>query len=361
MEKIMKYSIIAIAAVLVLAAGMALMTPLSQTGEEKNFETQTITDMAGRNVTVPVQINKVIGTAPPSTMLIYMIAPDKLLAWNSNPYESSKKYIPENYRNLPVAGGWFGKESGNYENFISKNPDIVIEGFTTSKDFISGITERQSMLGAIPVVAVDNSVNAKDYAAAIEFTGKILGEEDKAGELINFYHKYLNLVTERVSEIPEDEKITVYYAEGPQGIFTDPKGSQHSQLIEICGGKNIADCKISPGYGQTEVSIEQIISWNPEVIIAADMNFYSEIYENPLWKEIDAVKNKRVYPVPSTAFSWFDRPPGVNQIIGIPWTAKMLYPEKFEDIDMASAAKNFHEQFYHISLTDAEIAEILNA
>lgn len=254
----------------------------------------------------------------------------------------------------------FGKESGNYENFISKNPDIVIEGFTTSKDFISGITERQSMLGTIPVVAVDNSVNAKNYAPAIEFTGKVLGEEDKAGELINFYHKYLNLVTERVSEIPEDEKITVYYAEGPEGIFTDPKGSQHSQLIEICGGKNIADCKISPGYGQTEVSIEQIISWNPEVIIAGDMTFYSEVFENPLWKEIKAVKNKRVYPVPSTAFSWFDRPPGVNQIIGIPWTAKMLYPEKFEDIDMISLTKDYHEQFYHISLTDDEVAEILN-
>jgi len=361
MEKKLKYSLIAIAAFSVFMIGLAVLMPISSENSEIKTNQTEITDMTGRDVTIPLEIKRVISTAPASTMLIYMIAPDKLVGWNFDIYKSSKKYIPKKYQNLPVVGGWFGKQSGNYENFISLNPDLVIEGFTTSGDILSTISERQNMFGTIPVVAVDNSVNAKNYSQTIEFTGKILGEENTAEELINFYEKYLNLVTERVSAIPEDEKITVYYAEGPEGIFTDPKGSQHSQLIEICGGKNIAECKISPGSGKTEISIEQIISWNPEVIIVRDKNFYSAVYDNPLWKEIEAVKNKRVYLVPNTAFSWFNGPPGINQIIGIPWTAKVLYPKKFEDIDMASLTKKYHEQFYHISLTDDEVNEILNA
>jgi iron complex transport system substrate-binding protein len=320
----------------------------------------TITDMAGREVTVPAEIRSVLCTSPPSTMLVYMIAPERLLGWNSVPTEECKPYIPEPYASLPEVGGWFGKQTGNYETFISMNPDIVLEGFNIGGSVTETINERQQKMGVIPVVGVEDTVNSSGYAAPIRFAGELFGEEERAASMIDFYEDVLFTVTREVATIPEDERVRVYYAEGPAGLQTDPTGSQHSELITLCGGYNVADCAITPGYGRTEVSMEQVISWNPEVILVGDPAFYQSIENDPLWQEITAVKTHRVYMIPTTAFCWFDRPPGINRIIGIPWTAKTLYPDRFEDMDLNALVREFHELYFHITLTDDQIGQILD-
>ena len=321
-------------------------------------ETRTITDMAGRTVVVPSEIKSVLGTSPPSTNLIYMVAPDRLAGWCFAP---EKEYAPGQYAALPVVGGWFGKETGSYENFIAMHPDIVIEGYTTDGGAAHAtLAERQEKLGSIPVVAVEDTTNVTGYSAPIRFMGDLLGEEERAGAMIAFYEGVLATVTERVAAIPDDERVSVYYAEGPKGLATDPTGSQHSELIELCGGRNIADCALTPGMGMTEVSMEQVIRWNPEVILAGDPQFYATVRTDPVWQEITAVKTGRVYLIPRTAFCWFDRPPGINRIIGIPWTAKVLYPDRFSDMDLEGLVREYHDLFIHVSLTDDQIHQILN-
>ncbi len=321
-------------------------------------ETRTITDMVGRTVVVPSEIETVLCTSPPSTMLVYMVAPDRLAGWNFLP---ETEYIPEEYAVLPVVGGWFGKETGNYETFISMHPDIVIEGFTTDGGAARAtVAERQEKMGSIPVVAVEDTTNATGYSEPIRFMGDLLGEEEQAEAMIAFYEGMLAMVTERVASIPDDERVRVYYAEGPKGLATDPTGSQHSELIELCGGRNIADCALTPGIGMTEVSMEQIISWDPDVILAGDPGFYATVRTDPLWQDITAVKTGRVYLIPRTAFCWFDRPPGINRIIGIPWTAKVLYPDLFSDMDLEPLVREYHDLFIHVSLTDDQIREILS-
>jgi len=326
----------------------------------EDIETKTIIDMVGREVKVPSEINRVLGTSPPSTLMIYMLAPDKLIGWNFKISSGENKYIPQKYKDLPVVGGWFGTQSGNYENFMALNPDVIFEGFNTEGDYRETVYERQEKFGDIPVVGVAETVNIQDLKQAILFVGDVLDVEDQSKEMISFYDRMMNIVTNRVADIPKYEKIRVYYAEGPDGLMTDPNGSPHSQLIEICGGVNVADCPLKPGYGRTEVSMEQVISWNPEVIIAGDSMFYDKIYTDPRWQNINAVKNHRVYLTPLYPFCWFDRPPGTNTIIGIPWTAKVLYPERFEDIDMKELTKEFYSKFYHYELTDKEVSRLLS-
>lgn len=321
-------------------------------------ETRTITDMTGRTVTVPSDIKSILCTSPPSTNIVYMVAPDRLAGWS---FEPEKEYIPEKYAALPVVGGWFGKEAGNYENFISMRPDIIIEGYTTDGGAAAvTIAERQEKMGSIPVVAIEDCNNATGYSAPIRFIGELLGEEDQAGAMITFYEDMLAMVAERTASIPDDERVTVYYAEGPRGLATDPSGSFHSELIELCGGRNIADCALTPGMGMTEVSMEQIIRWDPEVILAGEPEFYATVRTDPLWQEITAVKTGRVYLIPQTAFCWFDRPPGINRIIGIPWTGKTLYPDLFPDMDLESLVREYHDLFIHVSLSDDQIHQILN-
>jgi iron complex transport system substrate-binding protein len=112
--------------------------------------------------------------------------------------------------------------------------------------------------------------------------------------------------------------------------------------------------------GMTEVSMEQVIRWDPEVILAGDPQFYATVRTDPLWQEITAVKTGRVYLIPRTAFCWFDRPPGINRIVGIPWTARTLYPDLFQDMDLVSLVREYHEIFLHVSLSDDQIHQILN-
>ena len=107
------------ACAVLLCASAACITSQSIESPTGN---RTITDMAGRTVVVPSEIRSVLCTSPPSTMLVYMVAPDRLAGWNFPP---EKGYTPEQYMALPVVGGWFGKETGNYENFISMHPDMA--------------------------------------------------------------------------------------------------------------------------------------------------------------------------------------------------------------------------------------------
>jgi iron complex transport system substrate-binding protein len=85
------------------------------------------------------------------------------------------------------------------------------------------------------------------------------------------------------------------------------------------------------------------------------------VYSDKSWQGITAVKNKQIYLTPQDPFNWFESPPGANTIIGIPWTAKVLYPDKFKDMNISSLTKEFYSEFYHYNLTDSQVSSILSS
>jgi iron complex transport system substrate-binding protein len=313
-----------------------------------------ITDMSGRNVSVPTQVNRVVSVTFSVTLQTYMLAPDKLLAWNSNLTTEQRHYIPVKYSNLPVVGG--GHEDANYETFLTLNPDLVLTGHAVSDGSLNDI---QQKFGKVPVVDVEGDNNITSIVPAIKFLGDLLGEQENANKLKDFYNNQLKQVNSTVAQIPEGEKKKVYYARDPTGLQTGPAGSSHTQLIEMCGGVNVAQVPLTKGSAQ--VSMEQILEWNPDVIIVKDPQFYQKVYSDPVWQTLDAVKNKQVYLVPNYPFNWFEGPPGANSIIGIPWTAKVLYPDRFKDMDLKNTTKYFYSNFYHYNLTDQEASDILTS
>jgi len=353
------------AVALIMASGLGYY--LTETGQMWGKGNTTITDMAGRNLTVPSPIDKVLSTSPTATGIVYMVAPEKLLALNYETTSEEQKYMPDAYKNLPSVGGWYGSQSGSYEQFISMDPDVILESISSSNSTstttylstIATLEERQKKFGSIPVVGVNDTSTVTTINPSIEFIGKLLGNEDKANKLVAFNERVQKEVTDVVSTIPDSEKVKVYYAEGSAGLQTDPPGAVHGQLIDFCGGKNVADVQIQGGSGKTDVSMEQVLSWDPEVIITTEPTFYAHVYSNSTWSAVTAVKNKRVYLSPQSPFKWFDRPTGANMIIGIPWVAKILYPDKFQDLDLTSDVKEFYSEFYHYDLSDDEVKNIL--
>jgi iron complex transport system substrate-binding protein len=325
--------------------------------------TRVITDMYGRTLTVPATINRVLTSGPIEMELVYLLAPDKL-AGLSFTFNGKPAFVPEKYSSLPVVGGWFGTQTGNYETFIAAKPDVILEGTEAN------LKERQEKFGSIPVVGLyagDKQSNYTDdsltgYEAEIRFLGNLLGVQTQAESLITYYQDAMNYANKIVLTIPDKDKIKVYYAEGKDGFSTDPVGSMHTRLLEFCGGINVAQVTLKPGYGMADASLEQIILWNPDMIIigrGSQSTLFNTILTDARWSQLNAVKNKMVSIRPDNPLSWFDGPPGPCQMVGMYWMINKLYPDKTTGLNLNSKVKEFYSKFFHFDLTDNQLAQLL--
>lgn len=156
----------------------------------------------------------------------------------------------------------------------------------------------------------------------------------------------------------------IYYAEGNKGLETDPKGSHHTELLDIIKVDNVAKVSIKSNYGREKVSMEDILKWNPNLIICSctdkigNGQTYNYIEKNKLWKKLEAVRKNRFYKIPNLPFDCFDRPPSVNRIIGLKWLANTIYPELY-NYDLYKEFKEFYKLFYHYDLKEKEFYKIL--
>jgi len=349
-----------VAVLIVCGIGLAYYSdPNFQMGETEG--NVTVTDMAGRTITIPNNVQKVIAASPTMTAMVYMLNPDKLAGLNYQWTDSEIKYVNNEYRSLPIVGGWFGTQEGNYEEIISFGPNIIIQDIRGVGD-LTMIIDRQEKFGTLPVIGVIDNLDITEIEYSIDFVGKMLGEEAKAGQLIDLAHEYLDKANTISNSIPDNEKKRVYYVRENEGLGTAPEGSVHTQIVELVGGKNVVDLQTGNNLlSRIDVSMEQVIKWNPEIIITVDESFYENVYTDPRWSNIKAVKEKQVYLSPQSPFKWIDKPFGANTIIGILWTGKVIYPEKYTDINLKEEVKSFYKEYFHYDLSDNEVKDILES
>jgi iron complex transport system substrate-binding protein len=156
---------------------------------------------------------------------------------------------------------------------------------------------------------------------------------------------------------PPDHPIRVYYARGPKGLETALAGSLNTEMLGYVGAVNVAT---DPNRnGLATVSAEQILAWDPEVIITLSEDFYRAIWSDPIWQGVAAVRSKRVYLAPSLPFGWFDLPASVNRLIGEHWLAAVLHPQTTRDLRAKTA--EFYGKFYHTDLTELQLDQLLPA
>ena len=354
-EEVRKMKIRSILAFVLVAGilGVAIFTTgCVQEQTDTGMTVTTITDMAGRNVTIPAEVNSVVTLYPPATKIIYTIAPDKLVGIDrvSVGYEGFREIDPR-IKDMPVVGTG---SAVNNEVVLSLSPDVII---TVPRSGSSSPDKLQETLG-IPVICV----NPRDHDGikkTHQLIGEVLGEEDRAEELVSYYNEKVNYITGKTSRIPENERVRVYFAGGgPKGgsmLTTVGKKFIWHDNINVAGGINVAENLT--GYFNT-VSIEQVIRWDPEVIITGRAEGASEdILSDPKWQDIRAVRNGRVYVIPSYTHTWGY--PTSEWVMGTMWLADRLYPE-IVNLDMTVETKEFYSKFFCCDLSDEEVYEILH-
>src|SRR5262249_27204613 len=148
-----------------------------------------------------------------------------------------------------------------------------------------------------------------------------------AEKLASYAERTVNTIKSRIANIPPEQRPKVYYARGPRGLQTGLGGSINVETIEALA-RNVAG---GTSGGMANVSIEQVLLWNPDAIVTIDQEFATNVRNDATWATVKAVKDNRVHLSPKMPFGWVDFPPSVNRLIGLWWLAKILYPTLFAE------------------------------
>jgi iron complex transport system substrate-binding protein len=309
-----------------------------------------LTDSAGRSVPVPTKVSRVFPAGPPAAITLYTLAPDLLLGWpRANPAEE-REFLHPQIGARPEVGRITGRgNTANLEVVLALKPDLILDIGIVNNIYIS-LAERVQQQTGIPYALLDGRFGG--IPASYRTIGALIGRRD-AGEAAARYAEHT--LETIVGRLPEPaQRPRVYYARGPRGLDTGLGGSINVETIELLA-RNVAG---GTRGGLVTVSIEDVLVWNPEIIITIDKDFAESVYRLPTWQSVAAVKGKRVHLSPKLPFGWVDFPPSVNRLIGLWWLAKILYPERFPE-DLRVLTRNFYQRFYHVALSEAQIDRVL--
>jgi iron complex transport system substrate-binding protein len=324
----------------------------------KQSQCREITDMFGRKFSIADKPRKVYSASPPMTNLLYAIDPVMLAGLTVPIREYEKRYLRKEILSLPLLGGWYGQaNTPNIEMILKVKPEvIVVQKFSSA--FSSKTNEVLLKAVPAPVVAV-NLRTVYDYPAAFMYLGRLLGREARAKELAAYARKTISDMEAFTAGIDKKKKVSVYYAEGVDGLNTDCDASMHTELINLAGGRNVYHCAARDLFGMEKVSIEQVMLYDPDVILVFEDVFYRKVFNDRRWKRLRAVQNRRVYLIPNQPFNWFDRPPSFMRLLGVKWVASLLYPERYR-IDMVKETQKFFKLFLGVNLTADEANKLMH-
>ena len=284
-------------------------------------------------------------------MLVFAIAPDKLTGWTRAMRPNEAAFFAERYAQLPELGRLTGRgNTANVEVVLKARTDLIVDVGSTGETYASLAAQVQQQT-RIPYALFDGRMESTP--AALRAIGKLMGDEANAEKIAIWYERELADAKQRVRRAKTHP--LVYYGRSPSGLQTGGKGSINVEILDFLGARNAA---AEARAGLVTVSFEQVILWDPEVILTTDPNFWASVWTDPRWRSVKAVAAKRVYLSPHLPFGWFDFPPGANRLLGVWWAGKLLYPASF-DIDLRAKVTEFHRLFYHREPTAAQLDALL--
>lgn len=311
----------------------------------------TVTDAAKRTVSLPDTVDKILITCygGVTNQIVVLGAEDKIVG------QPSMKRFPQLLKMRPMlaaipdAGSF---DNVNIEEVVRLDPNVVFAGIISKKG-----NKKIEDVG-FPLVTMYIG-KARIDVMKDEFlrSGLILGKQARAEALVAYWDEKLALIKERVRTIPEEKRLRVYYS-GSDILHTEGGAWWTQDLLTLAGGVNVAE-----SLGQArETTMEELLGWNPDVIVAARVkgktNRIGNILGNPQLKDLKAVKTKRVYEFPIGAF-WWNRP-SPEAPLGFLWLTKTLYPELMADIDLKKETKYFFRTFFEYELSDEEYETFIN-
>ena len=324
-------------------------TTQTQTGVAINEDTGKIkiTDMLGREVEVPKDVNKIVCVGPGCLRLItYLNATDKVVGvedaekkWSiyGRPYRIAHPELAE----LPTIGQGGPSPKPNPEELIKVKPDVVFACYLTKEQ----ANDLQQKTG-IPVVVLSYgklaTFNNKELFDSIELAGKILGKEGRASEVVKFIKDCQTDLNERTKNISDDKKPTVYVGgigfKGMHGI--DSTSCNYPPFMAV-NAENVVDELNKPSH--VFITKEQLLKWNPDIIFIDEggIKLVREDYsKNPeYYNSLKAFKDGNVYGL--LPYNYYTTNVG-TALADAYYVGKVIYPDEFKDINPEQKADEIY-------------------
>jgi iron complex transport system substrate-binding protein len=311
-------------------------------------------DAVERYVAVPDHVGRVMTATPAADVLVFVLAPEKLLGWSAPLSRGQRAYLPPKFSRLPVVGPLIRPDSAATVQLVLRtHPDLIIECGPLSSEAAARADWVQQQT-RVPYIVLDNSIQATPNT--LRAIGGMLGVGERGNDLAHYADTAIDAVRGRLLIAPADERPLVYYGLGADGLETGLAGSQAMAGIDEAGVINVA---ARLGRGElTRVARYEIFAWNPAIIIAQQRSFYNSLLHSTAWRGLSAVTAKHVYLAPADPFGWIDDPPGVNRLIGLYWLTALFYPDQYQE-NLGANVSDFYATFYGVKPTDRQIEALV--
>lgn len=317
-----------------------------------------ITDQRGRTITLDKPPRRLIfmPIPAPSTFITIDGSADKIVGMNSYSATAMRdgimgKLFPGLSRiktDVVMNASDPTSFAPNIESVLALQPDLIFQ-WATATDNIEALDR----LG-IPTLGLRVSTD-EDFVRYVTIMGQVAGKEQRAATLLQRQNDERQRLTKELGALkPEERPRVLYFNRATNMLRVSGKGTFNDYYIGLAGGRNAAgDTSL-----MSTVTIEQIMTWNPQVILLGNFDEATpaDIYADPRWQGIDAVKNRRVYRMPMGGYRW--DPPSQESALTWAWLAGLLHPER-EHTDLRAAMRDWYAFLYAHTLTDDEIDGIL--
>ena len=343
--KVKKWLAMLLAVVMVLS----LAACGAQSSPQTDDTTRVFTDSVGREVEVPAQIDKVALSGPMAQIVLFALCPDKLVGVSNAWSTEAEQYLDEKYFTMPEIGQLYGgKGELNPETLLDSGAQIVIDVGEPKGSIAEDLDALQEQTG-IPFVHI--TATTETTGDAYRMLGDLLNMKDEAETLAAYCEKVYDRTVSIAGSV---EKANVLYVTGDMGQNVIAAGSYHAEILDLLTNNlAVVDEPSSKGTGN-EVSMEQILTWDPDVVIFAPESIYDTVADDAAWQSVTAIKNGAYYEVPFVPYNWMGFPPSVQRYLGMMWLSKVLYPDATAEYDLFSDVQEYYKLFYHCDLTQAQ-------
>jgi iron complex transport system substrate-binding protein len=238
------------------------------------------TDDCGRQVEIPAVISRFVPSGSMAQIVLFAIAPEMFVGFAAEWDDAAKGMIPDQYFDLPYFGQLYGTADLNVEELAKSEPQLIIDVGEAKKSIVEDMDMLQTQT-TIPAIHIDASLAT--MPDAFRKLGELLGKEEKGEELAQFCEKTYSRTLKIMDNVGEKNKVKALYITGEQGLNVLAKTSFHAELIDMLVD-NLAVVENPSGKGSgNEVTMDQLLIWNPDFIIFAPQSIYSTVGETETW------------------------------------------------------------------------------
>ncbi len=339
--------------ILILSSGIVFSQATVENQETSASGTQVFVDDLGREVVLPADITRIAPSGSNAQVLIFQIAPEKLVGLTTKLTSDEKTVYPSFTHDLPAFGTLYGKKANlNKETLILADPEMIIDIGDIKgsvEDMVRELDDVSKDVG-VPVIFIE--ANMDNYPDVFRRLGKLLGYEERAEDLARYYED----VVAEIEKYSTGRKPTVYLTSSNNGLEAVIGGKSHAQCAEKAGADVVVTSKTAQSNGS--ISLETLYQLDPEFIFTYTEEGYKTVTTSGDWAGMRAVRDGNVYLVPDMPHGFIDNPVCSNRIIGLWYLAWVLYPEA--GIDIIARTREFYKLFYRADISESQARDILH-